>query len=122
MTSPAVERHPHLAEPVPAGWVRVDMHSHTMWSGDCTTTPEELVAAVANAGIEVLCITARTEGAYVIDRILAVKRAGRLRWDTIWPTGPGTISQISLMTSLNWRPDLATSDGLVVTPSKSPIS
>lgn len=28
-----------------------------MWSGDCTTTPEELAAAVDEVGIEVLCIT-----------------------------------------------------------------
>lgn len=54
---PAVERHPHLSEPVPSGWVRVDFHSHTMWSGDCTTTPDELEQAIADAGIEVLCIT-----------------------------------------------------------------
>lgn len=53
----AVERHPHLADPIDPGWVRVDFHSHTMWSGDCTTTPDELVEAVAEAGIEVLCIT-----------------------------------------------------------------
>jgi predicted metal-dependent phosphoesterase TrpH len=33
------------------------MHSHTMWSGDSTTTPEELAAAVVDAGIDVLCIT-----------------------------------------------------------------
>ena len=33
------------------------MHMHTMWSGDATTTPEELVAAVAETGIDVLCIT-----------------------------------------------------------------
>ena len=33
------------------------MHSHTMWSGDSTTTPDELAAAVAEAGIDVLCIT-----------------------------------------------------------------
>ncbi len=33
------------------------MHSHTMWSGDSTTTPEEIAAAVAEAGIDVLCIT-----------------------------------------------------------------
>ena len=32
-------------------------------------------------------------------------------------TGPGTMSQISLTTSRNCRPALATSDGLVVTPS-----
>ncbi len=54
---PAAERHPHLAEPVPDGWVRVDCHSHTMWSGDCTTTPEELHEAVVASGVEVLCIT-----------------------------------------------------------------
>lgn len=42
---------------LPAGWIRVDMHSHTMWSGDSTTTPAELADAVAEAGIDVLCIT-----------------------------------------------------------------
>src|SRR4051794_10844633 len=40
----AVERHPPLAEPCPPGWVRVDLHSHTMWSGDSTTTPDEVEA------------------------------------------------------------------------------
>ncbi|MHB1987736.1 MAG: PHP domain-containing protein [Acidimicrobiales bacterium] len=30
---------------------------HTMWSGDSTTTPDELAAAVAAAAIDVLCIT-----------------------------------------------------------------
>ena len=50
-------RHPHLAAPLPVGWVRVDMHSHTMWSGDSSTTPEEVAAAVADSGIDVLCIT-----------------------------------------------------------------
>src|SRR5687768_7946008 len=54
---PAVDRHPHLAQRPPAGWVRVDFHSHTMWSGDCTTTPDELEEAIADAGIDVLCIT-----------------------------------------------------------------
>jgi predicted metal-dependent phosphoesterase TrpH len=54
---PAVDRHPHLAEPRRDGWVRVDFHSHTMWSGDCTTTPDELEEAIADAGIDVLCIT-----------------------------------------------------------------
>lgn len=53
----AVERHPHLASDVPTGWVRVDCHSHTMWSGDCTTTPDELHEAVVESGIDVLCIT-----------------------------------------------------------------
>jgi predicted metal-dependent phosphoesterase TrpH len=52
-----VGRHPHLAEPIAAGLVRVDLHSHTMWSGDSTTTPEELVGAVEASGIDVLCIT-----------------------------------------------------------------
>jgi predicted metal-dependent phosphoesterase TrpH len=54
---PAAARHPHLAAAVPTGHVRVDMHLHTMWSGDATTTPEELRAAVAESGIDVLCIT-----------------------------------------------------------------
>jgi predicted metal-dependent phosphoesterase TrpH len=49
--------HPHLADPCPPGWVRVDFHSHTMWSGDCTTTPEEVEEAVRSSGIDVLCIT-----------------------------------------------------------------
>lgn len=53
----AVERHPHLADETPDGWIRVDCHSHTMWSGDCTTTPEELLAAVEESAIDVLCIT-----------------------------------------------------------------
>jgi predicted metal-dependent phosphoesterase TrpH len=53
----AVERHPHLAAPIRPGWVRVDMHSHTMWSGDCTTTPDEIDEAVVASGIDVLCIT-----------------------------------------------------------------
>ena len=45
--------------------MRVDLHSHTMWSGDATTTPEELEAAVVAAGLDVLCITdhATTAGA-----------------------------------------------------------
>ena len=33
------------------------MHSHTMWSGDSTTTPDEIAAAVTESGIDVLCIT-----------------------------------------------------------------
>jgi predicted metal-dependent phosphoesterase TrpH len=53
----AIERHPHLAAPLPPGWVRVDLHSHTMWSGDSTTTPDELEQAVVESGIDVLCIT-----------------------------------------------------------------
>src|SRR5687767_13860021 len=53
----ASTRHPHLATPPRAGHVRVDMHMHTMWSGDATTTPEELADAVAASGIDVLCVT-----------------------------------------------------------------
>ncbi|HLI44641.1 MAG TPA: PHP-associated domain-containing protein [Acidimicrobiales bacterium] len=54
----ALARHPHLAEPRPPErpW-RVDCHVHTMWSGDSTTTPEELATATVEAGIDVLCIT-----------------------------------------------------------------
>ncbi|MEO1057237.1 MAG: PHP-associated domain-containing protein [Actinomycetota bacterium] len=53
----AIERHPHLADPLPDGRLRVDLHSHTMWSGDSTTTPDELHDAVVATGIDVLCIT-----------------------------------------------------------------
>jgi len=53
----AIARHPHLAEELPPGHVRVDCHLHTMWSGDSTTTPEELAAAVNDSAIDVLCIT-----------------------------------------------------------------
>jgi predicted metal-dependent phosphoesterase TrpH len=37
--------------------IRVDMHVHTMWSGDSTTTPDELAAGVAASGVDVVCIT-----------------------------------------------------------------
>jgi predicted metal-dependent phosphoesterase TrpH len=57
VTERAVDRHPHLGAERTPGWVRVDLHSHTMWSGDCTTTPDELHDAVAHSGIDVLCIT-----------------------------------------------------------------
>jgi predicted metal-dependent phosphoesterase TrpH len=53
----AIARHPHLAAPRRPGWVRVDLHSHTMWSGDSTTTPDEIEEAVVESGIDVLCIT-----------------------------------------------------------------
>ncbi len=53
----AIARHPHLASPRVAGHVRVDCHSHTMWSGDSTTTHDELVEAVTASAIDVLCIT-----------------------------------------------------------------
>lgn len=53
----AVDRHPHLGQEVPEGWLRVDCHSHTMWSGDATTTPDEIEEALESCGIDVLCIT-----------------------------------------------------------------
>jgi predicted metal-dependent phosphoesterase TrpH len=56
-TDSAIAEHPHLATPRRPGWVRVDMHSHTMWSGDSTTTVDELVDAVTATGLDVLCIT-----------------------------------------------------------------
>lgn len=57
MATSAAERHPHLAAPRPPGTVRVDLHSHTMWSGDSTTTPDELRAALADCRLDVVCIT-----------------------------------------------------------------
>lgn len=56
-TPDAVARHPHLAAPLEPGWVRVDLHSHTMWSGDSTTTPDEVEQAVVASGLDVVCIT-----------------------------------------------------------------
>ena len=53
----AVGRHPHLGAERRPGCVRVDLHSHTMWSGDSTTTPDELEEAVAASGLDVLCVT-----------------------------------------------------------------
>jgi predicted metal-dependent phosphoesterase TrpH len=53
----AVRRHPHLAAPCPDGTVRVDLHTHTMWSGDSTTTPDEFAAATEASGLDVVCIT-----------------------------------------------------------------
>jgi predicted metal-dependent phosphoesterase TrpH len=53
----AIERHPHLGAVLRPGWVRVDLHSHTMWSGDSTTTPDEIEGAVVASGLDVLCIT-----------------------------------------------------------------
>ncbi len=58
LASPAaIGRHPHLAAPQAGGVVRVDLHSHTMWSGDSTTTPDEFAAAVEASGLDVVCIT-----------------------------------------------------------------
>ena len=40
-----------------SGRVRVDMHTHTMWSGDSTTTPDEFAASVTESGLDLVCIT-----------------------------------------------------------------
>ena len=53
----AKARHPHLGDPVADGFVRVDMHVHTMWSGDSTTTPDEIAEMVVATGLHVVCIT-----------------------------------------------------------------
>lgn len=53
----AVERHPHLGATQADGHVRVDLHTHTMWSGDSTTTPDEFAAAIDASGLDVVCIT-----------------------------------------------------------------
>ena len=67
----AIARHPHLAEPCPDGFVRVDMHSHTMFSGDSTTTLDEIIESVVEAGIDVLCVTDHN----AIDGAVRLKRA-----------------------------------------------
>lgn len=56
-TAEAVARHPHLAAPGGSGRIRVDLHTHTMWSGDSTTTPGEFVEAVVASGLDMVCIT-----------------------------------------------------------------
>lgn len=53
----AVARHPHLGAPQGVGVMRVDLHTHTMWSGDSTTTVEEFAAAVGASGLDVVCVT-----------------------------------------------------------------
>lgn len=53
----AASRHPHLAAELGVGRVRVDLHVHTMWSGDAQTTPEELAGAVTETGLDVVCVT-----------------------------------------------------------------
>ena len=74
-TAEAVARHPHLQDPQPEGWVRVDLHSHTMHSGDSTTTPDEVEEAVVASGIDVLCITDHnaTRGAMELAERLACR-------------------------------------------------
>lgn len=68
----AIARHPHLAEACAPGHVRVDLHSHTMFSGDSTTTLDEVVESVIEAGLDVLCVTDHNaiDGAVRLKRIL----------------------------------------------------
>ncbi len=74
-TPEAIERHPHLAQDCPEGFVRVDLHSHTMWSGDSTTTPDELAECVAASGIDVLCVTDHNaiRGAHELEDVLSCR-------------------------------------------------
>jgi predicted metal-dependent phosphoesterase TrpH len=37
--------------------IGIDLHSHTMWSGDSSTTPDEIEEAVRATGIDVLAVT-----------------------------------------------------------------
>lgn len=69
---PRDERLAHLRRKLPPGFVRVDCHVHTMWSGDSTTTPEELAEAVRLAGVDVVCITdhGTIDGAQVLEGVL----------------------------------------------------
>ncbi|MFM7263088.1 MAG: PHP domain-containing protein [Acidimicrobiales bacterium] len=68
----AIERHPHLAQSKRPGHVRVDMHSHTMFSWDSTTTLDEIVESVTECGIDVLCVTDHNalEGAVRLKKLL----------------------------------------------------
>ena len=54
--------------------MRIDCHSHTMWSGDATTTPDELISAVPASGVDVLCITDHN----AIDGALRFAESGEL--------------------------------------------
>lgn len=59
--------------------VKVDMHLHTMWSGDATTTPDELAAAVSAAGLDVVCITDHS----TVSGALALRSSGELPCEVI---------------------------------------
>jgi len=57
--------------------VRADLHVHTMWSGDSTTTPEELTRAIRSSGLGIVCITdhGTTRGAAALAARLADQSA-----------------------------------------------
>ncbi|HEY4024807.1 MAG TPA: PHP domain-containing protein [Candidatus Dormibacteraeota bacterium] len=42
---------------LPPGWVRVDCQLHTVWSGDASTTLDQLASRVAAVGLDVVCVT-----------------------------------------------------------------
>lgn len=48
---------PDPDDSVPAGWVRVDCHLHTVASGDAVTTLDQLAERVVQARLDVVCIT-----------------------------------------------------------------
>ena len=54
--------------------MRIDGHTHTMWSGDATTTPDELIAALPGSGVDVLCITDHNS----VDGALRFAQSGEL--------------------------------------------
>jgi predicted metal-dependent phosphoesterase TrpH len=51
------ELHPHLRAARRPGTVRVDMHSHTCYSGDAVTTLDELAERLESLDVDVLCVT-----------------------------------------------------------------
>jgi predicted metal-dependent phosphoesterase TrpH len=54
---------------LPAGWVRVDCHLHTVASGDAVTTLDQLAARVAQNRIDVVCITDHNETTAALDAV-----------------------------------------------------
>ena len=48
---------PDRAPLLPAGWIRVDCHLHTVRSGDACTKLDELEERVESEGLDVVCIT-----------------------------------------------------------------
>ncbi|TCP46816.1 hypothetical protein EV191_11393 [Tamaricihabitans halophyticus] len=57
----------------PEGWLRVDCHLHTAFSGDAVTTIAELGTRAVAEGIDVLCVTDHhtLDGAYVAHQEMA---------------------------------------------------
>lgn len=49
--------HPHVTDARPDGWVRVDCHLHTYYSGDAVSAPDEIAEVARRADIDVLCVT-----------------------------------------------------------------